>query len=1365
MADFIKGLSIDIGLNTMKLDAGLKDVRANLKAVASEQKANMSVFDRGERSLQKYSTQLEGMNKRLDAQRAVTDKARTSYEKMVQQHGEGSQQAQNAAKVYNEEVAQLNNLSRSVENVTAEMKEFERQQEIASSGWTKFGEKAAAVGGKMQSIGDGMKDIGRQMSMYITAPIVGFGALATKTGVDFDDAMAKVSAISGATGGDLERLRDKAKEMGATTRFSATEASEALTYMSMAGWKTEDMLGGLEGVMSLAAASGEDLATVSDIVTDAMTSFGLEAKESGRFADVLASASSNANTNVGMLGASFKYVAPVAGALGLSVEDTALALGLMANSGIKADQAGTALRTMLTNLAKPTKQMQNAMDKLGISLTNNDGSMKSLDEIMQELRGSFQGLDKDQQAAYAATIFGKEAMSGALAVINASESDYNKLSGAIKNSTGAAKDMADTMEGTLGGVWREIRSGLEGFMIDLYEELRPTLIEMSGYVKDFVGWLNNLSPEAKKAGIAIAGVAAAAGPLLLVSGQLLSGLGGLVVTVSTLAPLIAGAGGLTAAIGTAGTAFLTFATGPVGLTIAAVAGLTVGAIALGKYLSGPAIEEVDLFGKELEGVSESTKKALGEFWTLSDGVDDALTELKVTGGKLTEETGEEIVGNFRSMNEIILREMQENYEERKRIMLESFEGYRYFTDEEQKQILARMEQNHQVETEKQQAQMDRINEIYATALAEKRDTTEQEEMEINAIRAQMESEAITQLSESAAEEAAIRQRLKDTKGEIAKAEAAELIGRAVEVRDKTIKEAEKKYDQAVATANYEYETLGTINEDQRDRLIQAAKDERDNTVWQAEQKYNELYDETVAGNNDLLKEIDRYTGQVRTKWEVLYRGLTLDLTVYAAKTLKTWTDLYKDIVYGAVQLPKRMGAAFSAGASVAANGIADIGNSIIRTFEGAVNKVIDGVNAITSKLGFGGDLKHWYAGRLTVKSNRQGNARPVAAYAYGTDAHKGGPMVVGDRFGRELVEFPNGKMWLSPDTDTLVPNAPPGTRVIPNELTEKLIRGEVPFYAKGAGVLDWLKDKASNIWDYATNPGKLIDSLLSSVLGGIGLSGGSGDMVKSAVKYVGKQAVDYIKGMFQQAGDFTGGKFGSPFRLTSRAGWRIHPILRKPVFHFGDDYGAPMGTPVPSQSGGVVSQAGYHSLRGNYVKVKSGVYDLIYQHLQKMFVSAGQAVTKGQILGTVGSTGRSTGPHLHFETWKNGQFMPPSSFGYATGGIVRSAGLYPLAEEGPEVVIPLAPNRRTDAMKLLAIAGRMLGGKDDGIRPNRIPNTAGGGDEPMMQLLAATVEQNRFLAKQNDLLQRILNKDYFDPGRVTEEVNYRNAVDGILRPF
>ena len=305
---------------------------------------------------------------------------------------------------------------------------------------------------------------------------VSFGVADTvDTYKDFESMMSSVKAISNASESDFAALTEKAKQMGADTKFSAYESAEAFNYMAMAGWKTKDMMGGIEGIMSLAAASGEDLGSTSDIVTDALTAFGMQASESTHFADVLAQASANANTNVSMLGESFKYVAPVAGTMGYSIEDTSLALGLMANAGIKGSMSGTALKTSIANLASPTANMAAAMDKYGISLTDNEGNMKSLKGVMDNLRTSLGGLSETEQTAAASTIFGKEAMSGMLAIINAAEEDYNKLTEAVYNADGASQKMADTMMDNLAGSFELLSGAADEVKMTLGERLSPYL--------------------------------------------------------------------------------------------------------------------------------------------------------------------------------------------------------------------------------------------------------------------------------------------------------------------------------------------------------------------------------------------------------------------------------------------------------------------------------------------------------------------------------------------------------------------------------------------------------------------------------------------------------------------------------------------------------------------------------------------------------------------------------------------------------------------------------------------------------------------------------------------------------------------------
>lgn len=304
---------------------------------------------------------------------------------------------------------------------------------------------------------------------------------------DFEAAMSQVQAISGATSTELVKLTNKAKEMGATTKFTAEESAQAFNYMAMAGWKTDDMLNGIEGILSLAAASGEDLATTSDIVTDALTAFNMKAGDAGHFSDVLAQAASNANTTVSGMGETFKYAGSMAGSLGYSIEDVALMTGLMANTGIKGTMAGTALNSIFTRLSTNTNGAADAMKKLGISFFDSNGNARDLSDVMGELRTATAGMTAEQKSNLANTIAGTQAQKGLLAILNASESDYNKLADAINNADGAAAKMSDTMMDNLQGSITLLQSAVDGVKISFGERLSP-------YVRSLADWLTDQMP-------------------------------------------------------------------------------------------------------------------------------------------------------------------------------------------------------------------------------------------------------------------------------------------------------------------------------------------------------------------------------------------------------------------------------------------------------------------------------------------------------------------------------------------------------------------------------------------------------------------------------------------------------------------------------------------------------------------------------------------------------------------------------------------------------------------------------------------------------------------------------------------------------
>ena len=552
MANRIKGITVEIGGDTTKLSKALKNVDSSIKSTQTQLRDVNKLL-----KLDPGNTELLAQKHRLLGDAVGQTKQRLETLKTA------AQQAEKALAVGDISKEQYDALQREIVETEQELKRLESTANQSSTAV----QNIAAKGEKLKTIGDNISNVGQKM-LPATIAITGLGTAAVKTASDFDTAMSKVAAIAGATGKDFDDLRAKAREMGAKTKYSATEAASAFEYMAMAGWKTEDMLGGIEGIMNLAAASGEDLATTSDIVTDALTAFGLSADDSGHFADILAAASSNANTNVSMMGETFKYCAPIAGALGFSAEDTAEAIGLMGNAGIKSSQAGTALRSIMNNLSKDVKLTGNAFGSMTIQTTNQDGSMRSLNDILADCRVAFGQMSESEKAANAQALVGKNAMSGFLALMNAAPSDIEKLNTAITNCDGKAGDMAETMQNNLEGQITILKSRLQELAISFGDILMPAIRQIVSWIQGLVDKLNGMDEGTKKTIVTIGLIVAAIGPALIVIGKVISSVG----TIMTLVPKISGA--ITAVKGAlSGLNLAGLLTNPIGLVIAAVAAL------------------------------------------------------------------------------------------------------------------------------------------------------------------------------------------------------------------------------------------------------------------------------------------------------------------------------------------------------------------------------------------------------------------------------------------------------------------------------------------------------------------------------------------------------------------------------------------------------------------------------------------------------------------------------------------------------------------------------------------------------------------------------------------------------------------------
>ena len=609
--DRIKGITIEINGDTHKLTDSLKSVNRDLKSTSDSLRDVNKLLKLDPTNVTLLKQKQDDLTNSIQSTEEKIRREKEALDQMKNSDGfdKNSEQAKKLETQIAADEAQLKGLKKEM-------------QDFGSVG----AQQLKAVGEKLEDICNKMSNAGDAMTKYVTAPIVGAGVAAVKVTADFDTTMSKVKAVSGATGEEFETLRTKARDMAETTVFSASETADALYYMAMAGWKPQQMLDGLAGVMNLAAASGEDLATVSDIVTDDLTAFGMTAEESGHFADVLAATVTSANTDVARLGETFKYAAPVAGAMGYTLEDVALASGLMANASIKGSMAGTTLRNIFTRMAKPTEEVQAAMDRLGISLSDDEGRMYSFREIIDQLRDQFghinmpieefnaqvemldsqledgtltenqynDALEELTQQAYgaegaekaraAAQLAGLRGMSGLLAIVNASAEDYDKLAGSIYNCDGAAQDMSDIMVDNLGGQLKLLRSQLEELAISFGDTMMPTIREFVTILQDIVDDFNDMDEEQRKAIIQIGLTVAAIGPLLSIGGRLVAGIGSVLKIAPALVSAFKAIGVAISGATLPALGAVVAAIAPIGMAIAAAIAIIGSFIAIGVTL-------------------------------------------------------------------------------------------------------------------------------------------------------------------------------------------------------------------------------------------------------------------------------------------------------------------------------------------------------------------------------------------------------------------------------------------------------------------------------------------------------------------------------------------------------------------------------------------------------------------------------------------------------------------------------------------------------------------------------------------------------------------------------------------------------------
>ncbi|GIP63368.1 hypothetical protein J32TS6_19230 [Virgibacillus pantothenticus] len=1311
----IEGLSIALDLDTLRLDRGLTGLKDRLRTVNSEMRSNMSAFDRGDKSVAKYETRLRGLNKKLEVQKAVTKAAKAEYQKMVDEYGEGSKEAEKAAREYNNQAAALNNLDRYVSNTREELEKLKRQQEFANSRWGKMSSNLDDFSKRMDKTGTKMMSAGRTMTTHVTLPVLGLGTAAFKMASDFESAFAGVKKTVDMSEKGYKKLEIGIRDMAKELPVAATDIAAVAESAGQLGIENNSILKFTKTVIDLGEATNMTREQAATEFARFANIVNMSQKDFDRLGSSVVALGNNMATTESEITSMAMRLAAQGSQVGMTEAQIMALSATMSSLGIEAEAGGTAMTTVLKKIDKAVgdggKSLQGFAKAAGVSSSDFAKAWKK--DPVTALDMFIKGLGKSSEEGKNLTTIlsdlGIKGIREADTILRmAGASDL--LSEAVDNSTTAwEENSALTKEAeqrykTTQSQLKILMNRIKDVGITLGNALIPAVIDAIDAAEPFIKKIESgakafseMDKSQQQTILKTIALTAAIGPLSFVfggafraigmftgglskvikffgktqlnskaAGKSLLGFGGVVSKSGTQAVKTSvGFGKVAGTLGgvgrIAGIARLGLSAlgGPMGLLATiAIPALIDGGIKLVNHLKEESIPAVTGFGDK---VSESTTKAILGYEKLNDEATTQLNQLFWSGQAITEEGSQKLIQTFSSMTNQIAENMKTKFEESYQSMSDFFASSKALSDKEEQAILTKIQDGHLKQQQEIQKNEDRIKEILNTASQEKRSLTKAEKKEINQIQDSMRKTAVQTMSKSQIEQEAIMTELKNNSGNITARQAAETVKNSKKAKDGSVKEANKKFNEVRNWAIYERDVTGNLSKEEANKIIKDAKRQKDDSIKKAEEKHKGVVAQAKKQAKGQAREVDWTRGTVLTNWQKLVLGVAE-----------------------------------------------------------AMGNITDGINWVLRKIG----LKHLQIPKWFPK----GMTELIMGYEKGTSrqGHPGGPAIVGEK-GRELAHIPGQGITMLGEKGPQFLNLPKGTSVLPNKHTENLLKSYgFPGYESGIG----------DFFDLAlSSPKKLISKVWSKFLGDLPSFGGSfKDIFSGTVSYVKKGASKYIKNKiddFFSFGDDIGGKITGSLSKWINAAIKIAGVPQS--------WFKPLSTIAIKESGG-----NPRAINRWDINAKRGTPSM---GLMQTIMPTFQAHKKRGLNNILNPVHNAVAAINYIKSRYGNVFNVPGIkamrrggkyVGYKTGGLIKRKGLYELAEDGwPEYVIPTNPSRRTEAMKLLALAGKDIQrNKQGNKRPSQLSDATASNDtkDYTKDLLDATLEQN-------NILMQILAKD------------------------